>query len=106
MLLLLIGTFLDPTPIIIILVPLLMPIVQRVGIDPVQFGVVFAVNMTIAQISPPAGVPLFVAAGIAEVPLGKIFLPVLPFMLVSFAVLMLITYVPWLVLVVPRLLMP
>lgn len=105
-LLILVGTFLDPTPIIIILVPLLMPIVQRVGIDPVHFGVVFAMNMTIAQISPPAGVPLFVAAGIAEVPLGRIFLPVLPFMLVSFAVLMLITYVPWLVLVVPRLLMP
>jgi C4-dicarboxylate transporter, DctM subunit len=105
-LLILLGTFLDPTPIIIILVPLLMPIVQRVGIDPVHFGVVFAVNMTIAQISPPAGVPLFVAAGIAEIPLGRVFLPVLPFMLVSFAVLMLITYVPWLVLVVPRLLMP
>jgi C4-dicarboxylate transporter DctM subunit len=105
-LLILIGTFLDPTPIIIILVPLLLPIVKRVGIDPVHFGVVFAMNMTIAQISPPAGVPLFVAAGIAEIPLGRIFLPVLPFMLVSFAVLMLITYVPWLVLVVPHWLMP
>ena len=105
-LLVLIGTFLDPTPIIIILVPLLMPIVKRVGIDPVHFGVVFSVNMLIAQISPPAGVPLFVACGIAKVPLPNAFLPVVPFMLVSFAVLMLITYVPWLVLVVPRLLMP
>jgi len=105
-LLVLIGTFLDPTPIIIILVPLLMPIVQRVGIDPVHFGVVFSVNMLIAQISPPAGVPLFVSCGIAEVPLAKTFLPVVPFILVSFIVLMLITYVPWLVLVVPNLLMP
>ena len=105
-LLLLIGTFLDPTPIIIILVPLLMPIIQRVGIDPVHFGVVFAVNMTIAQISPPAGVPLFVACGIAEIPLGRVFLPVLPFIVVSFIVLLLITYVPWLVLILPRMLMP
>jgi len=105
-LLVLIGTFLDPTPIIIILVPLLMPIVQRVGIDPVHFGVVFSVNMLIAQISPPAGVPLFVSCGIAQVPLAKAFLPVVPFMAVSFVVLMLITYVPWLVLFIPNLLMP
>jgi C4-dicarboxylate transporter, DctM subunit len=105
-LLVLIGTFLDPTPIIIILVPLLMPTIQRVGIDPVHFGVVFSVNMLIAQISPPAGVPLFVSCGIADVPLAKTFGPVLPFILVSFVVLMLITYVPWLVLVIPNWLMP
>ncbi len=104
--LILIGTFLDPTPIIIILAPLLMPIVQRVGIDPVHFGVVFSVNMLIAQISPPTGLPLFVACGIANIPLSKVFLPILPFMAASFVVLMLITYVPWLVLIVPNLLMP
>lgn len=105
-LLVLIGTFLDPTPIIIILVPLLMPTVQRMGIDPVHFGVVFSVNMLIAQISPPAGVPLFVSCGIANIPLARVFLPAVPFMIVSFLVLMLITYVPWLVLAVPNLLMP
>lgn len=105
-LLVLIGTFLDPTPIIIILVPLLMPTVQRMGIDPVHFGVVFSVNMLIAQISPPAGVPLFVSCGIADIPLAKAFLPVVPFMVVSFIVLMVITYVPWLVLVIPNFLMP
>jgi len=105
-LLLLIGTFLDPTPIIIILVPLLMPTVQKMGIDPVHFGVVFSVNMLIAQISPPAGVPLFVSCGIANIPLAKVFLPVVPFMMVSFLVLMLITYVPWLVLLIPNFFMP
>lgn len=104
-LLILIGTFLDPTPIIIILVPLLMPIVNKLGINPVHFGVVFSVNMLIAQISPPAGVPLFVACGIADVPIAEVFLPVVPFIAVSFAVLMLITYVPWLVLFIPDLLM-
>jgi C4-dicarboxylate transporter DctM subunit len=105
-LLILIGTFLDPTPIIIILVPLLLPTVLKMGIDPVHFGVVFSVNMLIAQISPPAGVPLFVSCGIAEIPLAKAFLPVVPFMVVSFIVLMAVTYVPWLVLVIPNLLMP
>jgi C4-dicarboxylate transporter DctM subunit len=104
-LLILLGTFLDPTPLIIILLPLLMPIVNKLGIDPVHFGVVFSVNMLIAQISPPAGVPLFVAAGIANCPVAKVFLPTVPFMIVSFAVLMLITYVPWLVLIIPNLVM-
>ena len=104
-LLVLVGTFLDPTPLIIILLPLLMPIIHKLGIDPVHFGVVFSVNMLIAQISPPAGVPLFVAAGIADCPVAKVFLPTVPFIIVSFAVLMLITYVPWLVLIIPNLVM-
>ena len=100
--LLLIGTFLDPTPIIIILVPLLMPIVQAAGIDPVHFGVVFSVNMLVANISPPAGAPLFVVTGIGEVPLAKVSVAILPFLLASTVVLLLITYVPWLVLAIPN----
>ena len=105
-LLLLVGTFLDPTPIIIILAPLLMPIIMRMGIDPVHFGVVFTINMVFAQISPPAGVPLFVSAGIADIPIGKVFVPVLPFLGATAAVLVLITYVPDLVLFLPRLILP
>lgn len=106
-LLLLVGTFLDPTPIIIIiLAPLLMPIIMRMGIDPVHFGVVFTINMVFAQISPPAGVPLFVSAGIADIPIGKIFVPVLPFLGATATVLVLVTYVPELVLFLPRLILP
>lgn len=100
-LLLLLGTFLDPTPIIIILAPLLAPIAVSVGIDPVHFGVVFSVNMLLAQLSPPAGVPLFVTAGIARIPLGSVYKPILPFMGASAVVLVLITYVPPLVMFVP-----
>lgn len=103
-LLILLGTFLDPTPIIIILAPLLAPIAISVGIDPVHFGVVFSVNMLLAQLSPPAGVPLFVTAGIARIPLGAVYKPVLPFMLASAVVLVLITYVPTLVMFLPELL--
>ncbi|CAG0956105.1 partial C4-dicarboxylate TRAP transporter large permease protein DctM, partial [Anaerolineae bacterium] len=105
-LLLLVGTFLDPTPIIIILAPLLMPIIMRMGIDPVHFGVVFTINMVFAQISPPAGVPLFVSAGIADIPIGKVFVPVLPFLGATATVLVLVTYVPELVLFLPRLILP
>lgn len=101
-LLLLIGTFLDPTPIIIILAPLLMPVVTRMGIDPVHFGVVFSVNMLLAQISPPAGVPLFVSAAIGGVPLARLFRPILPFLAASAIVLVLITYIPALVLFLPN----
>jgi C4-dicarboxylate transporter DctM subunit len=103
-LLLLVGTFLDPTPIIIILAPLLLPVATQMGIDPVHFGVVFSVNMLVAQLSPPAGVPLFVSSGIARVPLGQVFLPIVPFLAVSIAVLLLITYVPALVLYLPSVL--
>jgi C4-dicarboxylate transporter, DctM subunit len=104
LLLLLLGTFLDPTPIIIILAPLLAPVAVAVGIDPVHFGVVFTVNMLLAQLSPPAGVPLFVTAGIARIPLGSVFKPVVPFLLASAVVLVLITYVPTLVMFLPNLL--
>jgi C4-dicarboxylate transporter DctM subunit len=100
-LLILLGTFLDPTPIIIILAPLLAPIAVAVGIDPVHFGVVFSVNMLLAQLSPPAGVPLFVTAGIARIPLAAVYKPVLPFMLASAVVLVLITYVPEFVMFLP-----
>jgi C4-dicarboxylate transporter DctM subunit len=66
--------------------------------------VVFSVNMLVAQLSPPAGVPLFVSSGIARVPLGQVFLPIVPFLAVSIAVLLLITYVPALVLYLPSVL--
>jgi C4-dicarboxylate transporter DctM subunit len=102
-LLLLLGTFLDPTPIIIILGPLLVPIATSMGIDPVHFGVVFTVNMLLAQLSPPAGVPLFVTAGIARIPLGDIYKPIVPFLVASAVVLVIITYVPSIVMFLPNL---
>ncbi len=66
----------------------------------------FTINMVFAQISPPAGVPLFVSAGIADIPIGKVFVPVLPFLGATAAVLVLITYVPDLVLFRPRVILP
>jgi C4-dicarboxylate transporter DctM subunit len=66
--------------------------------------VVFAVNMLLAQLTPPAGVPLFVTAGIARIPLGQLFRPILPFLAGSAVVLILVTYLPPLVLFLPGLL--
>ena len=68
--LLAIGTFLDPTPTILITVPIFLPIAVQFGIDPVHFGIVFTINMAIAQVSPPAGAVLFTACGIARVEHG------------------------------------
>src|SRR5439155_1605860 len=74
--LLAIGTFLDPTPTILITVPIFLPIAVQFGIDPVHFGIVFAINMAIAQVSPPAGAPLFTACGIAGVSMAQVTPPI------------------------------
>jgi C4-dicarboxylate transporter, DctM subunit len=95
-LLLLIGIFLDPPPAILLLTPLLMPIVKDAGIDPIHFGVVMTANLSIGCFSPPFGVNIFVAQAVLKEPVGVIYRGVMPFIWLSIAVLMLITYVPFL----------
>jgi C4-dicarboxylate transporter DctM subunit len=90
---------------IIILAPILLPVAKTVGVDPIHFGIIMVVNLAIGFVTPPLGVNLFVAVGIAKVSLEeickKIILP-LVFMIV---ILMLITYIPALSLWLPSLLM-
>ena len=94
--LLLVGIFLDPPPAILLLTPILMPIVKDAGIDPIHFGVVMTANLSIGCFSPPFGVNIFVAQAVFKEPVGVIYEGVMPFMWLSIAVLMLITYVPFL----------
>jgi C4-dicarboxylate transporter DctM subunit len=94
--LLLVGIFLDPPPAILLLTPLLMPIVKDAGIDPVHFGVVMTANLSIGCFTPPFGVNIFVAQAVFKEPVGTIYRGVMPFIWLSIAVLMLITYVPFL----------
>lgn len=94
--LLLIGSFLEPPAAIIILTPLLLPIVQSVGVDPIHFGIVMAVNLSIGMYTPPFGLNLFASQAIFEKPLSMIYRGVLPFLVLNFVTLMLISYVPWL----------
>ena len=102
-LLLWVGTFLNATAAISILVPVLMPVITKVGIDPVAFGVIMTVNLAIGCITPPVGVDLFVAQGITGISIERITKAIWPFMLALIAVLALITIFPEIILFLPGL---
>jgi C4-dicarboxylate transporter DctM subunit len=101
--LLAIGTFLDPTPTILITVPIFLPIAMQFGIDPTHFAIVFTINMAIAQVSPPAGTVLFTACGLARVSMAQVTPPLLPLMGVLLLSLMFFIMTPSLVLLLPNL---
>ena len=92
--LLLIGSFLEPPAAIMILTPLLLPVVQAAGVNPIHFGIIMAVNLSIGMYTPPFGLNLFASQAIFDQPLGTIYRGVVPFVLINFATLMVITYVP------------
>jgi len=101
--LLVLGCFLEGTTILLIIVPVLLPTAQALGIDPVHFGVVAVVNIMIGLVTPPYGLLLFMMMKIADIPLKDLVREVLPFLWVMIGALALITLVPDLVLFVPRL---
>jgi C4-dicarboxylate transporter, DctM subunit len=103
--LLAIGTFLDPTPTILITVPIFLPIAMQFGIDPTHFAIVFTINMAIAQVSPPAGTVLFTACGLARVSMAQVTPPLIPLMGVLMLSLILFMLTPSLVLLLPSLLL-
>ena len=92
--LLLAGSFLEPPAAILILTPLLLPIVEAIGINPIHFGIIMAVNLSIGMYTPPFGLNLFSSQAVFDAPIARIYLGVLPFVLLNFATLMVITYVP------------
>jgi C4-dicarboxylate transporter DctM subunit len=92
--LLLAGSFLEPPAAILILTPLLLPIVRDVGVNPIHFGIIVAVNLSLGMYTPPFGLNLFSSQAIFDAPLSRIYLGVLPFLLLNFVALMIITYVP------------
>ncbi|MCR6544920.1 TRAP transporter large permease subunit [Dehalobacterium formicoaceticum] len=89
-----VGTFMEALAAIVILTPILLPVVTQVGVDPVHFGVIMVVNLAIGFITPPVGVNLFVACGVAKSKIEDIAKAVIPMLLAMIAVLLLITYVP------------
>lgn len=98
------GMFVEAIAAIIILTPIFLPVVTLLGVDPIHFGVIICVNLVIGFVTPPVGASLFIASGIAKLPLAKIFRAVLPFIIVNIAILLLITFVPQLVMWLPNLL--
>jgi C4-dicarboxylate transporter DctM subunit len=95
-LLLLVGIFLDPPPAILLFTPILMPIIKEADVDPVHFAIIMTANLSIGCFSPPFGVNIFVAQAVFKQPISVIYRGVMPFVWLSIAVLMLITYVPML----------
>ena len=104
-LLLITGNFMEPTSVVLILTPIVFPIAMEMGIDPTHLGVLMIVNMQIGLVTPPVGLNLFVTASVAELSLEETIKASFPWLLVLLSVLILITYVPWISLVVPNLLL-
>lgn len=102
LILLLLGMFFEVISIMLITLPIFFPIVQSLGIDPIHFAIIVIVNMEIAAVTPPIGLNLFTLSAISKLPVGEVFRGTAPFLLVSFGMLALVTYVPWLSLVLVR----
>lgn len=97
------GTILDSTPAIILSVPILLPIAQSIGVDPVHFGLIATVNLAIGQSTPPVGLTLFVGSSIAGVKLQEMMKYLIPFWISSIIALMLVTYIPQISMFLPNL---
>ena len=99
---LIVGCLMEPAAAILITIPLLLPLAEKVGVHPLHFGLVVVINMCIGFITPPVGLCLYVLCGITKLSLEKVSRAVLPFLFVEIAALGLITYVPYLTLILPR----
>ena len=94
LLLLFVGMITDTTPAILILTPILLPIVQSYGMDPIHFGIMMVVNLAIGFVTPPLGVNLFVASTITNIKMEEIIKSAVPFIIAFMVVLILITFIP------------
>lgn len=97
------GMVMDCLPPILILMPILVPVATAMGIDPVHFGIIVAANVGLGMVSPPVGICLFVACGVADTRIELVVRPLLPFLLILVISLMVITFVPQISLFLPRL---
>lgn len=104
MLLLIAGSFLDSASAIIILAPLMQPIAAQVGVDPIHFGIIMLVNLSIGMLTPPVGLNLFVAMGVAKMTLFEVFRAAIPMILLMMVALLIVTYVSQVSLLVPQML--
>ncbi len=102
LILLLVGTFMDITPAVLIFTPIFLPVVTKVGVDPVHFGMIMVVNLCIGLCTPPVGSLLFVGVSIAKISLTQALKLLLPFFLAMVIALVLITLFPEITLFLPR----
>lgn len=101
-LLLVVGTFMDLTPAILIFTPIFLPIAQSLGMDTIQFGIMIVFNLCIGTITPPVGNTLFVGCRVAKTKIEGVIKNILPFYVAIFVVLMLVTFIPSISLFLPK----
>jgi tripartite ATP-independent transporter DctM subunit len=89
------GMFLHSAAAIILIVPIVMPLIRQIGVDPIHFGIIVTINLGVGQQTPPVATVLFTTAAIARVPFWEVFMTGWPFTLVLALVTLLVTYVPW-----------
>lgn len=100
--LLIVGTFMDPTPAILIFVPIFLPIATEIGIDPIHFGAMVVYNLSVGVITPPVGNVLFVGARIAGLKIEPVIGKLLPFLLAIIVGLFVVAFVPWVSMAIPE----
>ena len=98
-----IGAVLEGVPALVMTVPVLLPIATQLGVDPVHFGIVLIANMGIGLFLPPVGLGVFIGCSVAKITVVEVVRPLFPYLATNFVVVLLITYWPWLTLVIPNL---
>ncbi|MGR6836844.1 TRAP transporter large permease [Syntrophomonas erecta] len=98
-----VGTFMETTPAMILLVPILVPIAKQFGVDLIHFGIIMVIGLAIGMITPPLGLTVFVASRISEIPLTEAFAKIMPFLITMILMLVLIAFVPGISLWLPGL---
>jgi tripartite ATP-independent transporter DctM subunit len=101
--LLIVGTFMDMTPAVLIFTPIFLPVVLQMGVDPIHFGIVMVMNLSIGLCTPPVGSVLFVGCSVAKLPITSVIKPLIPFYLAMILALILVTYLPQISLWLPDL---
>jgi tripartite ATP-independent transporter DctM subunit len=101
--LLLVGTFMDMTPAVLIFTPIFLPVVMQLGVNPIHFGIIMVLNLSIGLCTPPVGSVLFIGCGIAGTSIARVIRPLLPLFIAMLVSLLLVTFIPEISLFLPRL---
>ncbi len=101
--LLIVGTFMDATPAILIFTPILLPIVTSLGVNPVQFGIIICMNLAVGIITPPVGTVLFTGCKVGGVTIESVVKDMIPYFVVIIISLLLVTFIPQISLFLPNL---
>ena len=102
MILLFVGVFMDMTPAVLIFTPIFLPIVSAMGVDPIHFGIIMVLNLSVGLCTPPVGSVLFIGCSVAGLSIDKVIKPLIPMFIAMVIVLLMVTYFPQISLWLPQ----